>query len=391
MVAGLSHAETATASMKRPAYYRLPADFTVFKPVATADIKASLNTLPGKVIDSNWYTPAAERIIGKPCPKGVSFETNVTGARILFLLFNGDYAGEVLDGITMKQTKQDIIRKLGAPQFEDSKLKVFGYKGKQCYVFFTGEAAIQTIAVYRRDTDYDKDLIRRYASGERFQGEGEGHYGMLWAESDGHYSAGVQCDEYIAIGAKINSDLASYIRIYNNFEGTVADGISVPENYAALQAMVCTQGELPDCDDGIVTLAFEPDTDSVFAYECERQTRIIESIKNGILSSDKKKVLAYDGCTGGNASIYIYFLDGSHPTIRHYTGFLNYYTWLNDRYVIHCGEEGRSPIQVFDIVSQETFIVEHGQTSARGAAGSFLPTTGSWCTKQCLNREPAGR
>jgi hypothetical protein len=210
--------------------------------------------------------------------------------------------------------------------------------------------------VYRRDTDYDKDLIRRYMNGERF--EGEGHYGMLWAESDEQYAAGVQRDEYISTGVKITSALASHISVYSNFEGMIADGISVPENYAALKDIVHKQGKAPEYDDGINTVTFNPDTDAVFAYECERLTRISEAISSGTLSSDKKKVLVYDGCSGGNAGIYICFLDGSHPTIRHYTGSLGYHAWLNARYVVYCGKDGRSPLQVFDTVSRETFIIE---------------------------------
>lgn len=349
----------AALSAESRIIYNVPPDFTEFRYIAPIDIKASTDTVVGRFIVNKWDAATVEQVIGKPeeyYSKGVSFQStdHYNAGKIFYLIYRDNYQGEIIDGISFKSCREDVIRKFGAPQFEDEKLQLIGYKGKQFYVFFIGGSNLEAVSVYRRDTDYDKELIKNVVNNEGIGG--------LWPVAEVARSAGVIWLDYISIGVKFASaGVPSNVTIYGNFEGDLTNNFSLPDDYAQLNNLgqLSKEKNLYE-DDAIIVFNFRPETDLVFSNECSRLNTLL-SVKTktdtaAILSPEGNKMLVYDGCTGGNSNISVFFLDGSRPEIKQYTGFLGYFAWLNDRYIVYCGDGFRpyGPIYIFDIVNRSS-------------------------------------
>ena len=75
------------------------------------------------------------------------------GSKIYNIIFNEKYNGDVVNDVRAGDSINSIKLKLGNPAFEDEKLGVIGYKGKDFYAFFNGKE----VSVYKNiKSDYSE-------------------------------------------------------------------------------------------------------------------------------------------------------------------------------------------------------------------------------------------
>lgn len=81
--------------------------------------------------------------------EGIKVRT--TASTIYNIVFTEKYEKEIINGLKVNDTKEQIQKKLGTPAFTENNL--IGYKGKQCYVFFSENE----VSVYRVENNYQNE------------------------------------------------------------------------------------------------------------------------------------------------------------------------------------------------------------------------------------------
>lgn len=74
--------------------------------------------------------------------------------KVFNIVFTDKYKSNVVNNINTSTSKENIIKILGEPTFEDSQTEVIGYKGKDIYVFFNTE---KEISIYRVLNNREQD------------------------------------------------------------------------------------------------------------------------------------------------------------------------------------------------------------------------------------------
>ena len=154
--------------------------------------------------------------------------------KIYNIVFIKNYQGNVLQGITVGMTNDEVRNVLGTPTYEDySEMEVIGYKLKDIYVFFAdGE-----ISVYRVD-EYNEDENKKFASltTKLFNDKDYNTFLSELTELYPDYSSYTQEEDYINIkyplkGFEISfgNNIKNGITIYNNFMGNVTEDISIDD------------------------------------------------------------------------------------------------------------------------------------------------------------------
>ena len=251
--------------------------------------------------------------------KGIKVDSR---QKLFNIVFNNKFKEEIVNGLTMKASKDQIVKSLGKPQFEITQENIFGYKSDKFYIFFITDGTgknISEVSVYRRDTEYDKGVLKELIKGFNTKAVND-EYEYLrtkWPYYDLAYnergSLGVS---YYSIGVELLGDFGGepHIKIYGNYEGDITDEMA---------------------HNDLVTL--EPDTDSVFEYEMKRR-------KNDEFLADLKGVLSPDGLKGAmsndatfeHAGIYILDIKKNKPDIEIKTPHIPQdIRWLNNRYLLY--------------------------------------------------------
>jgi len=83
----------------------------------------------------------------------------VLNGKVFNLVFTKNYNDEIIAGITLDSSKEDVIKLLGTPNFLNSKAEIFGYVDQDIYVFFLGNEDISEISIYRNDVKKGHDRI----------------------------------------------------------------------------------------------------------------------------------------------------------------------------------------------------------------------------------------
>ena len=136
---------------------------------------------------------------------------------VIFTIKNEE---EIVNGIKVGTTFEEIIKKLGKPIFGTQEENVIGYKNEDIYIFFSEEE----ISIYRNEeynTQQFEKLLNKYINKEIDVKEFMNELTYLWKD----YSSYTYDSNYINIsyplkGIKIEmqSDTSKGIEIYNNYQ-----------------------------------------------------------------------------------------------------------------------------------------------------------------------------
>ena len=196
------------------------------------------------------------------------YKIRTVNNKIYNIVFIKNYQGDVLQGITVGMTNEEIRNVLGIPTYEDySEMEVIGYKLENIYVFFSdGE-----ISVYRLD-EYNEDENKKFASltTKLFKDKDYNTFLSELTELYPDYSTYTQENDYVNIkyplrGFEISfgNNIKNGITIYNNFIGNVTEDISIddiktnkklPQNtYLNLERNLVFDDELDRANEDIYT------------------------------------------------------------------------------------------------------------------------------------------
>lgn len=247
--------------------------------------------------------------------------------KIYNIVFTKNYTNPVINGIIVRDAFDLAKAKLGTPTFEDTENGVYGYKGKEFYVFITKEE----ISIYRIENfEYDEfiNLIEEFSNGDTDIYQFLNKLTYLWS----NYS------EYIV---KENSFYITYplqgISVKCNYENTNAIILYNNVKMTSFQSSKCL--EMPEC------LA-QMQVDNVFEDEVSRVVR-----ENSLLTECNKFIEAnktenntlYSGQYGiyaekdeNNIIEKVYFVskDSTRPN-REINEAIDTFAWLNDSIFIY--------------------------------------------------------
>ena len=152
--------------------------------------------------------------------------------KIYNVVFMKNYQGEILQGITVGMTNEEIKNVLGTPTYEDhSETETIGYKLEKIYVFFVdGE-----ISIYRTD-EYNEEENKQFANlmTKLFEDKDYNAFISELTKLYPDYSTYTQKTDYVNIkyplrGFEISfgNNIKSGITIYSNFMGNITNDISI--------------------------------------------------------------------------------------------------------------------------------------------------------------------
>ena len=179
--------------------------------------------------------------------------------KVYNIIFTENYTENIINNINVKTKREDVIKILGEPTFEEEYLDLYGYKGNDIYVFFASDG----VSVYRVEKEYETDEIMDAL--ENFQQEKSiknftNTITDIWNDYD-LYERGENFVNlrYSLKGLQIAFNLTSNhgIIIYNNYNGELVDGITIEE-------LANGTKEIPRY------IYFELDKDLVFESEISR-------------------------------------------------------------------------------------------------------------------------
>ena len=151
--------------------------------------------------------------------------------KVYNIIFTENYTENIINNINVKTKREDVIKILGEPTFEEEYLDLYGYKGNDIYVFFASDG----VSVYRVEKEYETDEIMDAL--ENFQQEKSiknftNTITDIWNDYD-LYERGENFVNlrYSLKGLQIAFNLTSNhgIIIYNNYNGELVDGITIEE------------------------------------------------------------------------------------------------------------------------------------------------------------------
>ena len=148
--------------------------------------------------------------------------------KVFNIVFKQNYTNPIINGITPQMTNEQIVEILGKPTITLDNTDIFGYKGKNIYVFF----AYGDISVYRVE-EYDSTafakLVEGYINGtdvKTFVSE----ITDIWPDYDQyHYDENFVNLVYTLKGIKIQFNITSNhgVVIYNNYTGQILEGVTI--------------------------------------------------------------------------------------------------------------------------------------------------------------------
>lgn len=243
--------------------------------------------------------------------------------KIYNIVFTKGYTNSVISGIMVREGFEVAKSKFGTPSFEDTENNVYGYKGNDCYVFFSADE----ISVYRRtkENDYSDfvDLTNKLSNSELDLYQFMNELTYLWPD----YSKYVvnQDSFYITyplkgIAVKCNYDNTSAIIIYNNCGMTtsqISQCLNMPEVLAQMQ----------------VDNVFEAEKDRVsntknLLTNCEKFVEENKTENNPLINSEYSFYAEKDE-NGNINKIYFVSKDGTKVN-REMIEYIDTYAWLSD-------------------------------------------------------------
>lgn len=193
--------------------------------------------------------------------------------KVFNLIFDTRYTGNIVNGIKVGESFENVISKLGNPTFGSEADTYIGYKGEELYVFFNEDQ----ISIYPVEDEVKSinSLVERYEEDGSIKRLVSGATD-LWENYENYYYDEYTVDlSYPLAGIKFQFGVSENhgIIIYNNFIGEII------ENY--------TQEELSETEIEIPSYIYFVEEDSVNEYERERNYLIQATSEDGDYEDDE--------------------------------------------------------------------------------------------------------
>lgn len=152
-------------------------------------------------------------------------KVRIVDSKIYNIIFTEKYLGTIVNGINLQTSQSNIKYIFGNPTFEDKKLQIIGYKGKDFYIFFK-EGEISVYKNQRGETEEFLRLTENFLNDKIDFLEMMNELTYIWKDySKYEYSAEKVYISYPNKGVeiKINYDNTTGIIIYNNFNAELSN------------------------------------------------------------------------------------------------------------------------------------------------------------------------
>ena len=153
-------------------------------------------------------------------------ETKVIQKKFFNIIFNNKYNKKIVNDLTTSSTQEQIIAKLGEPQFKVGNL--IGYKSKSMYIFFYNNQ----VSIYRNeefDTEKIAQLINIYNQDNNIV-DFYNKVKEIWNDYDKYNNSKDNIlIQYTLKGLSLefNSSSKNGIIIYNNYKGKVCGDLTI--------------------------------------------------------------------------------------------------------------------------------------------------------------------
>ena len=202
--------------------------------------------------------------------EGIKVKT-ISG-KVYNIIFTLNYNGDILEGISTKTAKENIVNKLGKPTFGSIDSSVFGYEGNSIYIFF----ADTEVSVYPKRNYETSGFIKAVSNLEEIKVSTLlDAITSIWNDYDKYIynSEGYTLLRYSLKGVQIQFNLENNngIVFYNNYNGQFGNNL--------------TRTTLKEDKTKIPNGFFFADENLIYIAEKERadeesQIRLAESYKN---------------------------------------------------------------------------------------------------------------
>ena len=293
-------------------------------------------------------------------PESIGYYTEPVG-NIENILLNEKYDGEILNGISMKSTRDEIVRLLGTPQFTDDSLNLFGYKADDFYLFCVGENQIDEISIYPvfaeenqtaaikqaealcEENGYSRELAEQLAA----------EFAAQFQNCNYYYSLNLN-DRWSSRAAKVG--YASYtagIEIQWDDKAKRPGPILYIYGNSDLLSSIKDAADITD-QDGNVLIEYRLTEDLVFIQEQNRINEKAEAVQRaaqeGVVSPDGNVTLVdnHDYASPLLTGFNVLYKDGSKPDYTVLTNpVFGNAAWINDRYFL-CNYSKNS-LMIYDL------------------------------------------
>lgn len=343
------------------------------------------------LVDSEWSFESATDLLGEPDSYfnrySIWFEEGVSISRKELepednnskwystisgdannVLFDSKYRQNIIEDITMQSKKDDVIAALGEPCFIDDSLAIFGYITEDLYLFFVGADELQNISIYRRETEFDKSVIRSLVEIAERGTYSEQTAQEMTAVLDREWPTGYN-SKYDG-GNKFVAFEGRYGKIGRTY---YARGITLTFDYHSdgmpiLNIYANSNINTEEIQDSPLIKIHKKDL--MFVQEQHRllqNKKLEEDIKEkGVLSPDKMWCILqnYDGINYWLPGLFVISTKGDRPNVEFYTNppiSPDEYQWIDNRYFVYT--EMYNGVFVYDRENKKAVEVSYYENS----------------------------
>lgn len=270
-----------------------------FKTVDPIDIEITSDVL-NKIINNKWQLSGLDLGTQESTFRGYDiyfdegYNVKRTDGKVFNIVFTEKFNANVIDNLNVKSSRDEVMQKLGRPQFEAGNL--IGYKSNKIYVFFYENQ----ISVYRVENYNNNDLSQII---QEYNRDGD-HKRLIdqmrstWTDYDVfEYGSDYEKLQYTLRGIciKFDSTTKKGFILYNNYNGAVYGNVSLSE-------MVETKQQLPEN-------VFVENEDLVFATEKNRVNTLDDTTSNynyitDIVANISAKYKTHTSSTESNEELF---------------------------------------------------------------------------------------
>lgn len=255
--------------------------------------------------------------------------------QIFNIVFTDKYRSNVVNNITTISSKEEIIKILGEPTFDNDSTGVIGYKGKDIYVFFNTLNKQISIYMVEKNTDVNQfyELYKQYKE----ENKSIDYFIDMLKEKMNNYDYYKATNDYIELqytlkGIKLQYNVGTEngILLYNNYSGFVYEDTkisNVHEQTSKVPEDIFLKNENLVFLNEINRASYVQSVKYMARMEKERNKK--ENEIESKLFIEYKKELQEEVY-----AIYFISIDGNNPNSE-LKDNISSGLWLNDKYYIY--------------------------------------------------------
>ena len=274
------------------------------------------------------------------------------------IVFTQNYSGNILKGIKVNTSFEDIIKNLGNPTFGEVTGNIIGYKGEDIYIFFSDKE----VSVYRIDKEDSKNEFILLLN--KFEKDGDvwelgNSLTDFWPDYDSYnYDTNYVELTYTLKGIKLqyNYTVQNGITIFNNYIGNIKEDMTIEQ-------LIEDENKIPKY------IYIEPRKDLVYEYEINRVNKnkfrydltLAEGEDEGIEGNTTKNfIISSDFENGNYVDIKIVSYTKEYPNSELAQDILiKSYLWYGDNILIY--SISNKGIYAYNCVTRTTTTILRGQ------------------------------